>query len=55
MIVEKRCPECLSTNLGKWGSKWKKNKESGKRERVKQVICKDCGRITVNPLEVAKL
>lgn len=44
------CPECKSSNLIKFGKKWHKNKETGKREQVIQYQCKDCGRITILPL-----
>jgi transposase-like protein len=42
------CPECRSSNLRKFGTKWYGGNGSG-RVLKQQYICKDCGRITVNP------
>jgi uncharacterized protein YlaI len=43
------CPECHSTELGKFGTKWVGTKTNG-RKPVQQYICKKCGRKTINPI-----
>lgn len=45
-----KCPECFSENLIKFGKKFARDKGTGKRVKKPQFQCKDCGRITVNPL-----
>jgi transposase-like protein len=44
-----RCPECRSTRLVKFGKKFARNPETGRRHRVQQYQCKNCGRITIYP------
>lgn len=43
-----RCPECGSTSLMKFGKKFAKRE--GKRIRVQQYQCQDCGRISIKPI-----
>ena len=48
-----KCPECSSTNLRKYGLKFRSNLKINlqNRTKVQQYQCKDCGRITTKPLE----
>ena len=43
------CPECGKSNLKKFGTKWVKIE--GVRQLKQQYQCRDCGRITINPIE----
>lgn len=43
-----KCPECGSDSLTKFGKKFVWRGE--KREKVQQYQCRDCGRITINPV-----
>ena len=43
-----KCPECKSDKLRKFGTKFVK--EGEKRIKKQQYQCKDCGRITINPM-----
>lgn len=45
-----KCPECGSVRLIKFGKKFV-ILPAGKRERVQQYQCRDCGRITVHPIK----
>lgn len=49
-VKKLQCPECGGVNLVKFGKKFKKNNETGKRENAQRYQCKDCGRITDNPV-----
>lgn len=44
----KRCPECGRERLIKFGMRWVRRE--GKRVKVQQFSCRDCGRITIKPL-----
>jgi transcription elongation factor Elf1 len=44
------CPECNSDKLIKFGMKFIRDKKSNKRIRIQQYQCKNCGRITIYPL-----
>ncbi len=49
------CPECKSTNLRKYGTKWvqeavNNSPQTVRRVKKQQYQCKHCGRITVHPL-----
>ena len=44
-----RCPECGSVRLIKFGKKFVKNLQMGRRYLVQQYQCKECGRITIHP------
>ena len=44
-----KCPECKGMKLIKFGKKYAKNPNTGKRHIVQQYQCKNCGRITINP------
>jgi DNA-directed RNA polymerase subunit RPC12/RpoP len=44
-----RCPECNSTRLIKFGTKFARNARTGRRHAVQQYQCKNCGRITIKP------
>lgn len=50
MEIVLHCPECNSTNLIKFDKRWKKNRDTQKREEVQQYQCKDCGRISYKPI-----
>ena len=42
------CPECGSEKLIKFGMRWVKRE--GKRVKVQQFSCRDCGRISIKPV-----
>jgi len=50
-IFQMKCPECNSTRLVKFGKKFVGGPELGKRHRVQQYQCNECGRITIYPRE----
>jgi transposase-like protein len=45
------CPECRSTQLIKFGTKFHKG-TNNKRVKVPQYMCNRCGRITIKPLKL---
>jgi len=42
------CPECNSIKLRKYGTKFVK--KDGVRIKIQQYQCRECGRVTVNPI-----
>ncbi len=44
-----KCPECGSSELVKFGTKYIKDKSTSRRFKKQQYQCKACGRITINP------
>jgi len=47
------CPECLSVNLIKFGTKFIRDTKTNKRYRIQQHQCKNCGRITIKPIIIS--
>jgi len=43
------CPECRSTKLNRFGTKWAW--EDGIRVQKQQYQCKHCGRLTIHPMQ----
>ena len=39
------CDECNGTNVVKYGRRWRKIPNNGRRRDVQQYQCKDCGKI----------
>lgn len=54
-MVEWACPDCRSKRLIKYGWKYRRNKNRGRKiVRQQRRYCKNCGRVTVKPVRVRR-